>query len=74
MRARIIICPPEIIGGLWLALRFTCAICLRGEPLLVAKVQNPNHPQRQANRTMPGGLFLVMDSRKDPRAAQLLIF
>ena len=31
--------------------------------------RDPNHPQRQAVETCPPGAILVMDSRKDPRAA-----
>src|SRR3546814_8511664 len=32
-------------------------------------VRNPEHPQRQAVDGCPPGAILVMDSRKDPRAA-----
>lgn len=35
----------------------------------LAEFQNPNHPQRQAIEQCPPGHILVMDSRKDPRAA-----
>lgn len=31
--------------------------------------RNPDHPQRKAVETCPPGAVLVMDSRKDPRAA-----
>ena len=31
--------------------------------------QNPEHPQRKAVELCPPGAVLVMDSRKDPRAA-----
>ena len=31
--------------------------------------RDPNHPQRKAVETYPPGAVLVMDSRKDPRAA-----
>lgn len=31
--------------------------------------QNPDHPQRKAVETCPTGYVLVIDSRKDPRAA-----
>jgi regulator of RNase E activity RraA len=31
--------------------------------------RNPDHPQRRAVETCPPGFILVMDSRKDPRAA-----
>mgnify|MGYP001443073988 CR=1 FL=1 len=35
----------------------------------LAEFQNPEHPQRQAIEQCPSGAILVMDSRKDPRAA-----
>lgn len=35
----------------------------------LAEFQNPNHPQRQAIEQCPPGSVLVMDSRKDARAA-----
>ena len=35
----------------------------------LAEFQNPDHPQRQAIEQCPPGYILVMDSRKDPRAA-----
>ena len=35
----------------------------------LAEFQKPNHPQRQAIEQCPPGHILVMDSRKDPRAA-----
>ena len=35
----------------------------------LAEFQNPDHPQRQAIEQCPPGFVLVMDSRKDPRAA-----
>lgn len=35
----------------------------------LAEFQNPDHPQRKAVETCPAGAVLVMDSRKDPRAA-----
>ena len=35
----------------------------------LAEFQNPNHPQRQAIEQCPAGHILVMDSRKDARAA-----
>lgn len=35
----------------------------------LAEFRNPDHPQRVAVETCPAGHVLVMDSRKDPRAA-----
>lgn len=35
----------------------------------LAEFRNPEHPQRKAIETCPPGHVLVMDSRKDPRAA-----
>lgn len=35
----------------------------------LAEFRNPNHPQRQAVEQCPEGAVLVMDSRKDARAA-----
>lgn len=35
----------------------------------LAEFRNPNHPQRQAIEQCPAGHVLVMDSRKDARAA-----
>lgn len=35
----------------------------------LAEFRNPEHPQRVAVETCPAGHVLVMDSRKDPRAA-----
>jgi regulator of RNase E activity RraA len=35
----------------------------------LAEFQNSGHPQRQAIEQCPSGAILVMDSRKDPRAA-----
>lgn len=35
----------------------------------LAEFRNPKHPQRHAIETCPPGSVLVMDSRKDPRAA-----
>ena len=35
----------------------------------LAEFRNPEHPQRRAIETCPPGHVLVMDSRKDPRAA-----
>lgn len=35
----------------------------------LAEFRNPEHPQRVAIETCPAGHVLVMDSRKDPRAA-----
>lgn len=35
----------------------------------LAEFRNPEHPQRKAVETCPAGAILVMDSRKDPRAA-----
>lgn len=35
----------------------------------LAEFRNPNHPQRQAIERCPAGHVLVMDSRKDARAA-----
>ena len=35
----------------------------------LAEFRNPDHPQRQAIEQCPKGHVLVMDSRKDPRAA-----
>ena len=35
----------------------------------LAEFRNPNHPQRQAIELCPAGHVLVMDSRKDARAA-----
>ncbi|WP_343081690.1 ribonuclease activity regulator RraA [Ostreiculturibacter nitratireducens] len=35
----------------------------------LAEFRNPQHPQRQAIEQCPAGHVLVMDSRKDPRAA-----
>lgn len=35
----------------------------------LAEFRNPNHPQRKAIETCPEGAVLVMDSRKDARAA-----
>ncbi|SMX51047.1 ribonuclease activity regulator RraA [Actibacterium lipolyticum] len=35
----------------------------------LAEFRNPNHPQRQAIEQCPKGAVLVMDSRKDARAA-----
>ncbi|TCT13179.1 regulator of RNase E activity RraA [Tepidamorphus gemmatus] len=35
----------------------------------LAVFEDPNHPQRRAVETCPAGHVLVMDSRRDPRAA-----
>ncbi len=35
----------------------------------LAEFRNPDHPQRKAIETCPEGAVLVMDGRKDPRAA-----
>ncbi len=35
----------------------------------LAAFRNPDHPQRKAVETCPPGSVLIMDSRKDPRAA-----
>ncbi len=35
----------------------------------LAEFKNPEHPQRKAVESCPPGSILVMDSRKDPRAA-----
>jgi regulator of RNase E activity RraA len=35
----------------------------------LSEFRNPEHPQRKAIETCPPGAVLVMDSRKDPRAA-----
>jgi len=35
----------------------------------LSEFQNPEHPQRKAVETCPAGAVIVMDSRKDPRAA-----
>lgn len=35
----------------------------------ISVFRNPEHPQRKAIETCPPGAVLVMDSRKDPRAA-----
>lgn len=35
----------------------------------LSEFRNPEHPQRVAIETCPAGYVLVMDSRKDPRAA-----
>ena len=35
----------------------------------LSEFRNPEHPQRKAIETCPAGSILIMDSRKDPRAA-----
>ena len=35
----------------------------------LSEFRNPNHPQRKAIETCPAGYVLIMDSRKDARAA-----
>ena len=56
---------PNMVGPAF-TLRYMPA---REDRNTLAEFQNPNHPQRQAIEQCPPGHILVMDSRKDPRAA-----
>ena len=56
---------PNMVGPAF-TLRYMPA---REDRNTLAEFQNPNHPQRQAIEQCPAGHILVMDSRKDPRAA-----
>ena len=56
---------PNMVGPAF-TLRYMPA---REDRNTLAEFQNPNHPQRQAIEQCPPGYILVMDSRKDPRAA-----
>ena len=56
---------PNMVGPAF-TLRYMPA---REDRNTLAEFQNPDHPQRQAIEQCPPGHILVMDSRKDPRAA-----
>ena len=56
---------PNMVGPAF-TLRYMPA---REDRNTLAEFQNPNHPQRQAIEQCPPGHILVMDSRKDARAA-----
>ena len=56
---------PNMVGPAF-TLRYMPA---REDRNTLAEFQNPKHPQRQAIEQCPLGHILVMDSRKDPRAA-----
>ena len=56
---------PNMVGPAF-TLRYMPA---REDRNTLAEFQNPQHPQRQAIEQCPGGHVLVMDSRKDARAA-----
>ncbi|MEC7208772.1 MAG: ribonuclease activity regulator RraA, partial [Pseudomonadota bacterium] len=56
---------PNMVGPAF-TLRYMPA---REDRNTLAEFQNPQHPQRQAIEQCPPGYVLVMDSRKDPRAA-----
>ena len=57
--------PTNMVGPAY-TLRYMPA---REDRNTLAEFQNPEHPQRQAIEQCPPGAILVIDSRKDPRAA-----